>query len=151
MKKKATFFIFPILFLAGLSLLLYPLVANQWNNYRQSRLISSYDESVARQESEGTLDYSQEWTKALTYNEELLPYILPDSFAAAQIAEEEDEEYLSCLNLTGDGMGGVTAAATGGLSCLVLAVDAGAKTAVVILGGNISEVDTLVSTFTFGE
>ena len=68
MKKKATFFIFPILFLAGLSLLLYPLVANQWNNYRQSRLISSYDESVARQESEGTLDYSQEWTKALTYN-----------------------------------------------------------------------------------
>ena len=106
MKKKVTFFIFPILFLAGLSLLLYPLVANQWNNYRQSRLISSYDESVARQESEGTLDYSQEWTKALTYNEELLPYILPDSFAAAQIAEEEDEEYLSCLNLTGDGMMG---------------------------------------------
>ena len=40
MKKKATFLIFPILFLAGLSLLLYPFVSNQWNNYRQSRLIS---------------------------------------------------------------------------------------------------------------
>lgn len=106
MKKKATFLIFPILFLAGLSLLLYPFVSNQWNNYRQSRLISSYDESVALKESEGTLDYNEEWTKALTYNEELLPYILPDSFAAAQISEEEDEEYLSCLNLTGDGMMG---------------------------------------------
>ena len=106
MKKKAIFLIFPILFLAGLSLLLYPLVSNEWNNYRQSRLISSYDESVAQQESEGTLDYNEEWSKALTYNDELLPYILPDSFAAAQISEEEDEEYLSCLNLTGDGMMG---------------------------------------------
>lgn len=106
MKKKATFLILPVLFLAGLSLLLYPLTANEWNNYRQRRLLSSYEQSVAVQEEEGVLDYNAEWTKALTYNEELLPYILPDSFAAAQIAKEEDEEYLSCLNLTGNGMMG---------------------------------------------
>ncbi len=36
-------------------------------------------------------------------------------------------------NLACDGMGGVTAVSTGGLGCLVLAVDAGAKTAVVKL------------------
>ena len=36
-------------------------------------------------------------------------------------------------NLACDGMGGVTAVSTGGLSCLVLAVDAAAKTAVVKL------------------
>ncbi len=106
MKKKATLLIFPLLFLAGLSLLLYPLTANEWNNYRQQRLISSYDQAVAQQEADGTLDYGEEWERARSYNEELLPYILPDSFAAAQIAEEDDEEYLSCLNLAGNGMMG---------------------------------------------
>lgn len=30
-------------YVAGFSLLLYPFVANQWNNYRQSRLISDYN------------------------------------------------------------------------------------------------------------
>lgn len=106
MKKKTTFLIFPILFLAGLSLLLYPLIANQWNNYRQRRLISSYDEAVARQESESALDYNEERRQALNYNEALKPYILPDSFAAAAQNQEADEGYLSCLNLTGDGMMG---------------------------------------------
>ncbi len=106
MKKKTTFLIFPILFLAGLSLLLYPLIANQWNNYRQRRLISSYDEAVARQESESALNYNEERRQALNYNEALKPYILPDSFAAAAQNQEADEGYLSCLNLTGDGMMG---------------------------------------------
>ena len=50
MKKKISIVLAGILFLAGLSLLLYPLVANQWNNYRQSRLISEY-ESVVKDES----------------------------------------------------------------------------------------------------
>ena len=46
MKKKMSIIIAGILFLAGLSLLLYPLVANQWNTYRQSRLISDYEKVV---------------------------------------------------------------------------------------------------------
>ena len=46
MKKKISIVLAGILFLAGLSLLLYPLVANQWNNYRQSRLISEYESVV---------------------------------------------------------------------------------------------------------
>ena len=50
MKKKLSIVLAGILFLAGLSLLLYPLVANQWNNYRQSRLISEY-ESVVKEPS----------------------------------------------------------------------------------------------------
>ena len=106
MKKQATFLIFPILFLTGLSLLLYPLVANQWNNYRQSRLISSYDETVAEKTAAGAIDYNEERHQALSYNEALKPYILPDSFAAAAQNQEADEGYLSCLNLTGDGMMG---------------------------------------------
>lgn len=105
MRKFLTALLFPLLFLAGLSLLLYPLVANEWNNYRQSRLISSYDETVSAQVAAGTIDYETEWERALSYNESLGPYVLPDSFANAENSEL-DERYMSCLNLTGDGMMG---------------------------------------------
>ena len=106
MKKRLTILLFPILFLAGLSLLLYPLISNEWNNYRQGRLISTYDEAVAERTAAGTIDYSSEKARALGYNEALKPYILPDSFANAEHKEGADEEYLACLNLTGDGMMG---------------------------------------------
>ena len=106
MKNKMTKFIFALLFLAGLSLLLYPLVSNEWNNYRQSRLIAAYDEEVAEQSAEGKIDYAGERAEAVDYNEMLKPYILPDSFAAAADQEEPDEAYMSALNLTGDGMMG---------------------------------------------
>lgn len=106
MKNKIFKLIFPLLFLAGLSLLLYPLVSNEWNNYRQSRLISTYEEVVSSQSEAGNIDYGGERTQAVEYNEALKPYILPDSFAIAAEEEEADEAYMSCLNLTGDGMMG---------------------------------------------
>lgn len=106
MKKHITTLLFIIFFLAGLSLLLYPLVSNEWNNYRQSRLISNYDAVVAEQTAAGEIDYEEEKTQALGYNEALKPYILPDSFAIAEASEEADKTYMSCLNLTGDGMMG---------------------------------------------
>nr|WP_300818759.1 class C sortase [uncultured Acetatifactor sp.] len=106
MKNKLTKLIFALLFLAGLSLLLYPLISNEWNDYRQSKLISTYDEAVAVQSSEGKIDYAGEKAAALAYNENLLPYVLPDSFAEAASREEPSEEYMSSLNLTGDGMMG---------------------------------------------
>ena len=46
MKKKITTISVFILFLAGLSLLLYPFLSNQWNQYRQSKLITTYEEAV---------------------------------------------------------------------------------------------------------
>ena len=108
MKKKniITTVTITLIFLAGLSLLLYPFVANQWNNYRQSRLISSYDSTVAQMEAEGNINYEGEWEKADAYNEALLPSILPDSFAVAEASDEPDQEYLSCLDIAGDGMMG---------------------------------------------
>ena len=106
MKKNYTILIFPILFLAGLSLLLYPLVSNEWNNYRQSKLISTYDAAVAEKTATGAIDYTMEKKQALGYNEALKPYILPDSFANARREDGADEVYMSCLNLTGDGMMG---------------------------------------------
>lgn len=105
MKKKAYKILVPVIFLAGLSLLLYPFVANEWNTYRQSQLISSYEETVHERTEAGTVDYKAEWMKAQQYNEELIPMVLPDSFAIAG-AEGEDEEYMAALNLAGDGIMG---------------------------------------------
>lgn len=106
MKKRITTIAFFILFLAGLSLLLYPFISNEWNKYRQTMLITTYDEAVADMEASGGIDYTTEWVRAHDFNDALIPYILPDSFASAETPEAGDEEYLSCLNLMGDGMMG---------------------------------------------
>lgn len=106
MKKITYRILVAVIFLAGLSLLLYPFVANKWNTYRQERLISSYDEVVSEKTAAGSIDYEVEWLKAQQYNEDLLPSILPDSFAVAEADEGEDEAYMSALNLAGDGIMG---------------------------------------------
>lgn len=104
MKKILQNTLIVIVFLAGLSLLLYPFISNEWNNYRQSKLITTYEQVITQQQEEK--DYSAEWEKAKAYNASLLPMVLPDSFAAAAAAVEPDPEYVSSLNLLGDGMMG---------------------------------------------
>ena len=106
MKKKLNIIVIAVLFLAGLSVLLYPFVANQWNSYRQSRLMSSYEEGVAEKDANGEIDYEAEWARARAYNDALMPMILPDSFAVAE-ASDRDEEYMSCLNINGDEIMGI--------------------------------------------
>ena len=106
MKKGIRTFIIIIFFLSGLSLLLYPFVANEWNTYRQKQLITTYDTAVADREAAGDIDYKAEWERAWAYNEALLPSILPDSFAIAAASDEPDEEYMACLNIADDGMMG---------------------------------------------
>ena len=106
MRKHITTVIVCIMFTAGLSLLLYPFMANQWNNYRHSQLLTTYEEAVTEMVETGRVDYEAEWAQAQNYNEDLIPYILPDSFSTAEYPEEGDAKYLSCLNLTGDGMMG---------------------------------------------
>ena len=92
MKNKGKVIGIIILFLAGLSLLLYPLVANQWNSYRQSQLISTYESQVSDLENGDGIDYEAEWERAKAYNASLLPSILPDSFAIAQASDEPDPD-----------------------------------------------------------
>lgn len=109
MKRKLSMVFIVILIIAGLSLLLYPFVANEWNTYRQSQLITTYDQTVKKLEKEEGIDYDAERERAFAYNEALLPSILPDSFAIAAAADEPDKEYMACLNLAGDGMIGYVA------------------------------------------
>ena len=106
MRKKLNIIVIAVLFLAGLSVLLYPFVANQWNSYRQSRLMSSYEEGVAEKEAAGEIDYEAEWAAAKAYNDNLMPMILPDSFAVAE-ASDRDEAYMACLNINDDEVMGI--------------------------------------------
>ena len=105
MKKKAGNLVIFIIFLAGLSLLLYPFVANQWNNYRQKQLISGYEQAVSEKEAAEGIDYDAERKKAEDYNEALLPCVLPDSFALAE-SSGVDPVYMNTLNIAGDEMMG---------------------------------------------
>lgn len=105
MKKKAGNLVICIIFLAGLSLLLYPFVANQWNNYRQKQLISGYEQVVSEKEAAEGIDYDAERKKAEEYNEALLPCVLPDSFALAE-SSGVDLVYMNTLNIAGDEMMG---------------------------------------------
>ena len=105
MKKRSHIIIVSLLFLAGLSLLLYPFVANQWNNYRQKQLISGYEQVVSEKEAAEGIDYDAERKKAEDYNEALLPCVLPDSFALAE-SSGVDPVYMNTLNIAGDEMMG---------------------------------------------
>lgn len=105
MKKKAGNLVIGIIFLAGLSLLLYPFVANQWNNCRQKQLISGYEQVVSDKEAAEGIDYDAERKKAEDYNEALLPCVLPDSFALAE-SSGVDPVYMNTLNIAGDEMMG---------------------------------------------
>lgn len=104
MKRKLSTILLAVTFLAGLSVLLYPFVANEWNTYRQSLLITNYSSQI--QEKADTIDYEAEWKKAEEYNDNLLPMVLPDSFALAE-ESQRDEQYIAALNLNGDEIMGV--------------------------------------------
>lgn len=104
-KKNISLIGIIVLMLAGLSLLVYPLVANTWNNHVQEVLVADYEAAVSDSIKTGTLDVSTELEKATAYNDALLPSILPDSFAEAE-ANGTDSTYESLLNIAGDGIMG---------------------------------------------
>ena len=104
MKKILQKVLIVMIFLTGLSLLLYPFVSNVWNTYRQSKLITTYDQIVNEQPEEK--DYSAEWERARNYNVALMDKKLPDFIAESSDNETPDPEYMACLNLYGDGMMG---------------------------------------------
>ena len=101
MKKKSgkfTTVLLVLIFLAGLSLLMYPSFSNYWNSLHQTRVIASYAEEVANMNDE---EYTEIWQAARDYNNEILsrrnPYVLPDEMRAT---------YESLLNIGGSGIMG---------------------------------------------
>lgn len=95
-KGSLSTFILILIFLVGLSLLLYPSVSDYWNSLHQSRAIAEYTEQVA------ALDhtrYEQLWDAAQSYNQELL-----NKADRYEMSDEEKEEYESLLNVSGNGV-----------------------------------------------
>lgn len=91
-------------FLSGLVLLFYPWFSNSWNQYNNSLILEEYQHKAEEKFVDESL--VGEWEKAYTYNKELQPIIIPDSFIQAEGHNEEDENYYSCLNINEDGMMG---------------------------------------------
>ena len=61
MKKYWTTLLLILVFVTGLSLLLYPTISDVWNSLHQSRAIAGYTDSVAQLDEN---DYAQVWQEA---------------------------------------------------------------------------------------
>ena len=97
MKKHLSTVLLVVVFLAGLSLLLYPTVANYVNSRTQSYAIANYQEKVETE----TVSYEEYWEAARDYNRRLMERgnmtMLPDQMLS---------EYETLLNLAGNGVMG---------------------------------------------
>ncbi|NBI87164.1 class C sortase [Lachnospiraceae bacterium] len=103
MKRKISGILFGLLFLAGFGILAYPTISDQWNTYRQSLLISSYEDTIAQLEPE---DFTREWEAAKNFNSTLEQNNLYGDVFGASDDNIENTEYWKVLNIAGDGIMG---------------------------------------------
>lgn len=87
-----------LVFLVGLSLLLYPSVSDYWNSFHQSRAIQSYVQAVADINDE---DYQALLEAAQAYNQKIA-----QNGNNWQLSEEELAEYNSLLRVADSGIMG---------------------------------------------
>ncbi len=103
MKRTLINLAFGLLFLTGFGILAYPTVSDQWNTYRQSRLISTYEEAVSQMKPE---DYSREWETARAFNDTLEKNNLYGDAFGTSDTDLTDTQYWTVLNAAGDGIMG---------------------------------------------
>lgn len=103
MKRKIANVLFGVLFLIGFGILVYPTVSDQWNTYRQSRLISNYETTVENLTEE---DFSDEWQKAIAFDQALVRNDLYGDVFGEDDGELESTEYWNVLNVANDGVMG---------------------------------------------
>lgn len=103
MKRKIANVLFGLLFLLGFGILVYPTVSDQWNTYRQSRLISNYETVVENLTEE---DFSDEWQKAIAFDQALVQNDLYGDVFGEDDGELENTEYWKVLNVANDGVMG---------------------------------------------
>ena len=101
MKKKGNHLItilLVLIFLLGLSLLLYPAVSDYWNSKHQTRAIAVYSEEVSGLDKE---QYQALWADAAAYNASLR-----ERDNAYLLTEEQTAAYEQLLNVSGLGIMG---------------------------------------------
>ena len=96
MKNKLFYIALVVVFLAGLSLLLYPTISNAYNAWLQSNVITNYSQQVNQLEQQV---FEEQWEKAVDYNTKLTqrdnPYGLP---------EQLREDYTQNLSVADNGI-----------------------------------------------
>lgn len=99
MKKEIkTDIILILIFLAGLSLLLYPSFANYWNSFHATQAIANYTEQVIGLDSEV---YEKMYSEALEYNADLAR-----RGSNTVMSDEQRIRYEATLDVTGTGIMG---------------------------------------------
>ena len=86
------------LFVAGILIFLYPTISDWWNSFHQSLVISRYENNMDTLGGEEQDDY---WKQAVEYNQK----IEKQGFRG-KLNKEEQQEYDSLLNISGDGLMG---------------------------------------------
>ena len=103
MKRKIFNILFALMFLIGFGILVYPTVSDQWNTYRQSKLISNYESTV---EQMTEVDFTEEWEKAKAFDATLIQNNLYGDVFGEDNGELENTEYWQGLNVAKDGVMG---------------------------------------------
>lgn len=96
MKNKASSIILVVIFLAGLSLLLYPSLSNYWNSFHASKAVSNYAEDVQKIDR---TEYKAMLKSARKYNRSLLA-----RSTGLYLNESQSEQYDEILNVGGNGI-----------------------------------------------
>lgn len=96
MKKHLSTIILILVFCIGLSLLLYPSVSDYWNSHHQSEIIAGYADAVSKINKD---QYAGIWQRANTYNK-----TLAEQGNTWTLTEEEKEDYLTQLDIAGNGV-----------------------------------------------
>ena len=97
-KNRITTVLLALVFLAGLSLLLYPTVSDYWNSFHASRAVAAYAQEVA--DLNGA-EYDRLLEAARDYNARV-----PERSNTFALTEAEQAEYQSLLNMDGTGIMG---------------------------------------------
>lgn len=95
-KSQVTYLILIIVFVVGLSLLLYPSISEYWNSFVQSRAISQYSESLAKLDADkkaALIDEAEEYNRKLLNRQ--------TGFA---LTPEQKEQYDKLLNISSNGV-----------------------------------------------
>lgn len=87
----------------GFGILVYPTVSDQWNTYRQSKLISTYENVMSDMTPE---DFTKEWEAARAFDETLTQNNLYADVFGENDADLENTEYWKILNVGNDGIMG---------------------------------------------
>ena len=85
-----------LVFVVGLSLLLYPVISDQWNEWNQSQVIAGYMDAVEQLDSEL---YRTIWEQADAYNE-----ALAQNGNVWTLTKEQTQVYQKQLNISDSGV-----------------------------------------------